>query len=50
MKKNYGAPQMELICVEADIIRTSGPITLFNKNGANGEGAAQDTYGFDIFN
>ncbi len=45
MKKNYGAPQMELICLDADIIRTSGPISLF------GEGMVQDDeiYDFSIF-
>ncbi len=45
MKKNYGAPQMELICLDADIIRTSGPISLFE----DGDGAAQDKYSFSEY-
>ncbi len=49
MKKNYGAPQMELICLDADIIRTSGtPISLC---GGDDGAVAQNVYDFDsIFN
>ncbi len=44
MKKNYGAPQMELICLDADIIRTSGPISLFD----GGEGKVQENEVYDF--
>ena len=47
MKHLYAAPQMEMICVEDDVIRTSSPISLFT----GGEGKVQDEekYDFSIF-
>ncbi len=38
--KNYIAPQIDMLCVEAEIIRTSSPIT------SGGEGKVVDLYDF----
>ncbi len=43
--KQYVAPEMETVCVEAEVIRTSSPIT----NGTEGKVGTPNIYDFGIF-